>query len=73
MADMREIINDPKAKEVGFGYEEIAGILMHDPQLYTREGHCNNDGLKDYIKENLFLSRDELDYNHILNNFIPTT
>jgi len=71
MADMGEIINDPEAKKVGLGYEEIAGILMHDPQLYTPEGHCKNDSLRDYIKENLFLSTEQLNYNHILNNFIP--
>lgn len=71
MADMREIINDPKAREVGLGYEERTGVLRHDPQLYTAEGHCKNNKLKDYIKDKLFLSPDQLDYDHILNTFIP--
>jgi hypothetical protein len=69
-ADMREIVEDPKAKEVGLGYEEVGNILMHNPKLYTEKGHCKNDNLKGYIKKKLFLSRNQLDYNHILNNFI---
>ena len=69
-ADMREIVEDPEAKEVGLGYEEVGNILMHNPKLYTEEGHCKNDNLKGYIKKKLFLSRNQLDYNHILNNFI---
>ena len=67
---MREIVEDPEAKEVGLGYEEVGNILMHNPNLYTEEGHSKNDNLKGYIKKKLFLSRNQLDYNHILNNFI---
>tara|TARA_R110002020_G_scaffold410570_1_gene620218 strand:+ start:387 stop:1337 length:951 start_codon:yes stop_codon:yes gene_type:complete len=70
-SDMKTIVDDPEAKEVGLGYEEVAGILMHNPELYTSEGHCKNNTLKDYIKKKLFLSTDQLDYNHILYNFIP--
>ena len=70
-ADMKKIVDDPNAREVGLGYEELAGILMHDPQLYTPEGHCKNNILKDYIKDKLFLTPDQLNYDHILNTFTP--
>lgn len=71
MADMCEITNDPKAREVGLGYEELNNVLMHDPDLYTDQGHAKNDELKTYIKNNLFLKNEQLRYNHILNFFTP--
>ena len=70
-ADMKEVVTDPKAREVGLGYEELGGVLMHNADLYTPEGHVKNDTLKEYIKEKLFLSPDQLNYNHILHSFIP--
>ena len=70
-ADMKQIVKDPKALEVGLGYEELGGVLMHNADLYTPEGHVKNDTLKEYIKEKLFLTSDQLDYNHILHSFIP--
>jgi hypothetical protein len=70
-ADMENIVNDPKAREVGLGYEELGGVLLHNPELYTSEGHVKNDTLKKYIRENLFLKSNQLDYNHILHSFHP--
>tara|TARA_R110002020_G_scaffold125793_2_gene283171 strand:- start:1533 stop:2477 length:945 start_codon:yes stop_codon:yes gene_type:complete len=70
-ADMEDIVNDPKAREVGLGYEELGGVLIHDPDLYTPEGHVKNNTLKDYIRENLFLKSNQLDYSHILHSFHP--
>lgn len=71
MSDMSDIINDPLAKEVGLGYEELNGVLLHDPALYDENGHCNNMDLKKYIKDKLFLQPDQLQYDHILSHFIP--
>ena len=68
---MEEIVKDPKARELGLGYEELGEVLLHNPDLYTSEGHVKNDTLKDYIKEKLFLKPNQLDYNHILHSFIP--
>ena len=71
MADMGQIINDPKAREVGLGYEELTGVMMHNPDLYTEQGHAKDNELKSYIKNNLFLKNEQLRYNHILNFFTP--
>ena len=68
---MEKIVKDPKAREVGLGYEELGGVLMHNPELYTQDGHVKNNNLKKYIKEKLYLTPSQLDYNHILHSFIP--
>ena len=68
--DMLSIINDPKAKEVGLGYEECNNIMMHDPNLYTAKGHAKHPELKDYIKAKLFLQDNQLNYDHIQYTFI---
>jgi len=68
--DMSEILRDPKAREVGFGYEEIAHILLHDPDLYTPEGFAKNSELKTFLADKLYLKKDRLDYNFILDEFV---
>jgi len=70
-ANMEDIIADPLAREVGLGYEEIGNILMHDPAKYDSNGHAKDSRLKDYIKAKLFLSPEQLNYNHIISIFIP--
>ena len=70
-ADMADIIHDPVAKQVGLGYEEIGNIMMHDPTKYNDQGHALDDNLKAYIKTKLFLAPDQLNYDHIINTFIP--
>ena len=67
---MFEIISDPKAIEYGFGYEECAGVLMHNPLKYSEEGFCLNEDLKYFIKDNLYLKSNKLDYNNIRGIFI---
>jgi len=49
----------------GLGYEECKQVIMHDPQHYNDHGYCNNDSLKEYIKNNLFLPASLLDYTKI--------
>jgi len=63
--DMLDIIKDPEARRLGLGYEEINHIMMHDVEAFTHYGHAKNNGLKDYIKEKLFLKDRMLNYNHI--------
>ena len=63
--DMLSIINDPKAREVGLGYEECGNIMMHDGNLFTPKGFAKNPELKTYIKNKLFLQEDQLNYSHI--------
>ena len=47
---------------LGFGYEECRSIMVHDSSKYDENGHCKNDELKEWIKNNLFLSKEEFDY-----------
>ena len=68
---MSKIVDDPKAREVGLGYEELGKVLMHNPDLYTAEGHAKNENLKEYIKNNLFLKPNQLDYSHIYSSYTP--
>jgi hypothetical protein len=51
--------------QYGLGYEECQQILMHDKDKYDENGFCTDPMLKDYIRDNLFLSTDKLDYNTI--------
>jgi len=44
---------------------------MHDPELYTADGHAKNENLKEYIKNNLFLKPSQLDYSHIYSSYTP--
>lgn len=60
-----DIINDPLAKQYGLGYEEMAGIMVHDPKVYDENGFALCDELKYYIKDKLFLPKSILDYNNI--------
>lgn len=59
------IFENDYAKSIGLGYEECAGVVMHDPSQFDENQFCKNDKLKNYIKENLFLSQDKFDYKNI--------
>ena len=39
--------------------------MMHDPRLFTPKGHALQPGLKDYIRDKLFLPESILNYSHI--------
>ena len=65
-----DIISDPVGVAAGFGYEENQNVLMHDPNQFDENGHCINNVLKHFIKENLFLPRSALDYDKINRKFI---
>ena len=59
-----------EAFECGFGYEECRRLFMHDPSHFDANNHCKNENLKSFIKKNLFLSKEELDYEKITNEFL---
>lgn len=59
-----------RSVECGFGYEECRGILMHDQSQFDSNYHCVNDELKHFIKDNLFLKKEELDYDSIRHEYI---
>jgi len=54
----------------GLGYEEAQNVVMHDPTQYDDNGYCTNDQLKEYIRDNLFLSTSLLDYDRIKHTWI---
>ena len=58
-----------EASECGFGYEECRNIFMHDPNQFDDNYHCKNDTLKHFIKDNLFLKKEELDYDSIRHEY----
>jgi hypothetical protein len=63
-----DIIN--RGYEYGMGYEEIQKIVIHDPSKYDDEGYAKSDLLKEYIRDNLYLTSNEFDYFNIKRSFI---
>lgn len=63
--DIRDILADPRAKSTGFGYEEWQRIFMHDPIKYDENGLSLDPGLKEFIKEKMYLSKNLFDYDKI--------
>lgn len=74
---IKDIVNDPRAKEVGLGYEEWVPrflhkmdvpkdkpYLIHDASKFEN-GFAKNNDLFEYIKDNFYLKNDVLDYNTI--------
>lgn len=60
----------PEAYEIGMGWENAQNIFPHNPLCYDPDTyHCENDELKDFIKENCFLKKEELDYESINYDF----
>jgi len=59
-----------QAKSLGLGFEECRGVLVHDHSQYDENDHCINDGLKQYIKDNLYLTDEEFDYGSIRSKII---
>lgn len=51
--------------EFGLGYEECQNILLHDPTKFDINGYSLTDDLRNFIKNNLFLSKEYLDYDTI--------
>lgn len=67
---MREILQDSRIKECGFGYEEIQGILPHDPSKYDELGRAIGTALYEFIKDSIFLKSEEFDYTKITRNLV---
>lgn len=56
-----------QGRKFGLGYEQCSREhgVFHDPKDYDSEGFAIKEELKVYIKDNLFLSKDLLDYDKI--------
>lgn len=68
--DAKNVIMTPEAKALGMGYEECANVFMHDPSLHDENGFALKDGLKNFIRDNLFVDKSIFDYDQIQNQLI---
>lgn len=59
-----------KAYELGFGYEEMRNVMMHNPSHYDHNGYCKNNELRQWIKGRLYLNVSEFDYNELTYSII---
>lgn len=64
------IFKNEKAISLGLGYEECENVVVHDSSQFDSNYHCINDELKDYIRDNLFLSNELMDYTTIKGTYI---
>ena len=78
---VKEIVESPEAYKCGFGHEEWVlsrnvdvpkdkTFLIHDPEQFDENGFSIDNRLRDFIRENLFLSKEVLDYDKIQKVFI---
>jgi hypothetical protein len=66
-----DFINNKEVYRVGLGYEECNNILNYNPGAYDSDNvPLDRDGLTRVIKEFLFLTEKELDYNQFKTKFI---
>ena len=61
-----KIISDPEGTECGFGYEECQNIKPHNRNAYDENYKCKDpERLAKFLEQNVYLSKDVLDYNTI--------
>lgn len=72
-----EICADPEGTACGFGYDEFRPAPQlskkHDPSQYDANLHCINDRLLPFFKNNMFLTRDRMDYDRLVAQFIDNS
>jgi hypothetical protein len=68
--DIKDLIMTPEGKRLGMGYEEAQGVFMHDPACYDENGFVKNAELKAFIKKNLFVTPDVVDYEKLTHTLI---
>ena len=80
---IKEIVESKEAIECGFGHEEWVPrfvhkmdvpsdkvFLIHDERQFDENGFSTDDRLKKFIKNNLYLSKNVLDYDKIDYKFV---
>ncbi len=65
---MMEIMEE--GRQYGMGYEEFRGVMMHDPDQYDEDGFCKNVELQHWIRHNLFLPVNYLNYDEIKGSYV---
>lgn len=68
--DVKNLIMTDEGKQLGMGYEEMGGVFMHDPNKYDENGLALEPRLKEFIKKNLFVDKNIVDYNNIQHKLI---
>jgi hypothetical protein len=68
---MKEIVFDPAYVQAGGLFECCQGILMPDLTKYDENGFAKDPTLKEYLRDNFFLKKDEFDYDQVAGEFIP--
>jgi|1_EtaG_2_1085319.scaffolds.fasta_scaffold00653_5 hypothetical protein len=62
---IKEICADPVGIAAGFGYEEWRSALIHDSSQFDENGFSIDNRLKTFIKENLYLKKEILNYDNL--------
>ena len=61
--DMDDILRRPDAWTSGFGYEEISGVFVHNPDMYDDLGnHKNPELLRKFLNDTMFLRTEVFSY-----------
>jgi hypothetical protein len=68
--DIKNLIMTKEGKELGMGYEEMQKVFLHDPNCYDENGFSKNPELKNFIKKNLFVPKNMVDYDKINHTLI---
>lgn len=55
----------------GMGYEECQSLHLHDPGKFDADGNALDDRLLPFLRDNLFLPPDQLDYDLLQGEFLP--
>lgn len=57
----------------GFGYEECNDNAnwLHDPDKFDAEGYAKDERLHEFLRRELFLSKQEFNYDEIAHEFVP--
>ncbi len=69
--NLATICADPEGTACGFGYEEFRQFKMHDPSQFDANQLCINDKLLPFMKKNVFLPKELLDYEAMHYVFTP--
>lgn len=62
---LMDVFTNQTAIDLGLGYEECQGVIMHKESEWDEKYHCKNSKLKEYIKQNLYLTEDKFSYGNI--------
>lgn len=60
-----------RGKEFGFGFESFKPYWQFDPSKYDENGFATDPRLVDFLKKELFLSKEQFDYSQIQAIFHP--